>query len=54
LTAHLVCAESAGDAAVLPQISAELRQRFGINHATIQLETPELAKRCGLRPDHVI
>jgi cobalt-zinc-cadmium efflux system protein len=54
LTAHLVCAEDVTDAAVLPQISAELRRRFGINHATIQLETPELAKRCGLRPDHVV
>jgi cobalt-zinc-cadmium efflux system protein len=53
-TAHLVCAEDVTDAAVLPQISAELRRRFGINHATIQLETPELAKRCGLRPDHVV
>ena len=32
----------------------EVGQRFGIGHATIQLETPEGAGLCGLRPDHVV
>ena len=40
--------------ALLPQVCAELRQRFGIGHATIQFETAEIARLCALRPDHVV
>ena len=54
LTAHLVCADLAGNEHLLVEVNQELRRRFGIGHATIQLETPELARRCELRSDHVV
>ena len=54
LTTHLVCADVIGRETVLPQVCAELRKRFGIGHATIQLETAEIARLCALRPDHVV
>ena len=54
LTAHLVCAENAPRDILLPRVFAEIRERFSIGHATIQLETAELARRCALRPDHVV
>lgn len=54
LTAHLICAQLAGNDSLLPRVSHELRQQFGIGHATIQLETEELARQCELRPDHVV
>ena len=54
LTAHLICAKLAGSESLLPRVSHELRHRFGIGHATIQLETEELARQCELRPDHVV
>ncbi|HTQ72486.1 MAG TPA: cation diffusion facilitator family transporter [Acidocella sp.] len=54
LTVHLVQQEGAGAEALLPGIAEEIRARFGIGHATIQLETLETAEACRLRPDHVI
>ncbi len=54
LTVHLVQQEGTGGAALLPRIADEVRARFGIGHATIQLETLEAAEVCCLRPDHVI
>ena len=54
LTAHLVCADDAPRDILLPRVFAEIRQRFGIGHATIQLETADMARRCALRPDHVV
>jgi len=54
LTTHLVCADSTERAAMLPGVSAELRERFGIGHATIQVETAEIARLCALRSDHVV
>lgn len=54
LTAHLVGLEQIDGAVLLPQVSAELNRRFGIGHATLQIETPETARLCGLRPDHVV
>lgn len=54
LTAHLVRQDTAADGDLLHQITHELRDRFGIGHATVQLETPETAARCELRPDHVV
>jgi len=39
LTAHLVLAAEAADNALLQSINAELLDRFGIGHATIQFET---------------
>lgn len=54
LTVHLVQEGGAIKEALLPRIADEVRERFGIGHATIQLETPATAEACRLRPDHVI
>ncbi len=54
LTVHLVQQDGAGGEAILPRIADEMRERFGIGHTTIQLETPEAAEACHLRPDHVV
>ncbi len=54
LTAHLVHAPEA-DAPGLLRLAARLvRERFGIGHATFQLETAEVAESCGLRPASVV
>jgi cobalt-zinc-cadmium efflux system protein len=53
LTAHLV--HDGGNAAVLILAACrEVRDNFRIGHATFQVETPELAEACTLRPAHVI
>ena len=54
LTAHLVRDDASVDGALLHQITHEVRDRFAIGHATVQLETPETAGRCALRPNTVI
>ena len=55
LTAHLVCVEAREDGRLLlQQASAGLRQRFGIGHATFQVETGQEAAQCRLRPDDVV
>ena len=54
LTAHLVFPNGTGNETLLPQLCAEVKRRFGIGHARIQLETAELARLCELRPDHVV
>ncbi len=53
LTAHLVCAPMAEETRP-PNLAAELRTRFGIGHATVQIETDTEAAACHLRPDHVV
>ena len=52
LTVHLVRANNRIDDAFIVGLSAELTERFGIDHATVQLETGELS--CHLEPDHVV
>lgn len=53
LTAHLVMP-------MLPQndlshdIAEEMQRRFGIGHATVQIEQPQQARKCHLEPDEVI
>jgi cobalt-zinc-cadmium efflux system protein len=54
LTAHLVRDDAACDATLLMRVPIELRERFGIGHATVQLETRECARACALRPAHVV
>ena len=53
LTVHLVH-ERIEEADLLERVCHEVRDRFGIGHATIQLETPEAAHRCELRPAHIV
>lgn len=54
LTAHLVRADASDDDDLLHRIGHEVRERFNICHATVQLETPEHAHACELRSDHVV
>jgi cobalt-zinc-cadmium efflux system protein len=53
LTAHLVCADD-GAQQRLPDLSAQLQERFGICHSTLQIETNADAELCRLRPQHVV
>ena len=54
LTAHLV-RDRDGETAPLLRLAAQLvRERFGIAHATFQIETAELAETCALRPAGVV
>jgi len=52
MTAHLVCLDQAAPA--LPNLSAELAERFSIGHATVQIESHADAGLCRLRPDDVV
>lgn len=54
LTAHLVRNDTASDRDLLFDVQCGARERFGIAHATVQLETPDAAGDCSLRPDHVV
>jgi cobalt-zinc-cadmium efflux system protein len=53
LTAHLVLPGGHPGDEFLIGVSAELRQRFGIGHATLQIEIDERSA-CLLAPDHVV
>lgn len=53
LTAHLVCADASTNQR-LHDLTAELRNRFGIGHATLQIETGADAELCRLRPKDVV
>ena len=53
LTAHLVFAGEKEDRRP-HELSAELRRRFGIGHATVQLESDADAALCRLRPNDVV
>lgn len=52
LTAHLVA--DVPEPALVGRACRLLYDRFGIEHATLQLETAEGAAACSLRPDHVV
>ena len=54
LTAHLVCADAVGGERRLHELHDELRHRFGIGHATLQIETDTDAALCRLRPHDVV
>jgi cobalt-zinc-cadmium efflux system protein len=53
LTAHLVFADASAENR-LHDVTAELRDRFGIGHATLQIETDADAELCRLRPHDVV
>lgn len=52
LTAHLVRPDAGADDGLLATTAHELEHRFGICHATIQIETG--AHACRLAPEHVV
>ncbi len=54
LTAHLVREDASRDQDLLSRITHDVAARFGIAHATVQLETHDVAASCELRPDHVV
>jgi cobalt-zinc-cadmium efflux system protein len=53
LTAHLVYQDAAADHR-LHDLTTALRDRFGIGHATLQVETSAEAELCRLRPHDVV
>jgi cobalt-zinc-cadmium efflux system protein len=53
LTAHLVCGGEPEDRRP-HDLAAELRRRFGIGHATVQIESDADAALCRLRPNDVV
>ena len=53
LTAHLVYAGEQEDRR-LHDLATELRRRFGIGHATLQIESDADAALCRLRPNDVV
>lgn len=54
LTAHLVQQSDGGALTPPPDIAADIKARFGINHVTIQMETESMADLCTLMPESVI
>jgi cobalt-zinc-cadmium efflux system protein len=52
LTAHLVRPNASLDDGLLAAAAHELEHRFGIHHATIQIEAGD--RECRLAPDHVV
>jgi len=53
LTAHLVCNDPGAERS-LHDVTTILRDRFGIGHATLQIETDANAELCRLRPHDVV
>ena len=54
LTAHLVRPGAALDDGLLAQACADLSTRFGIGHATLQIESGDTAHPCTLAPSEVV
>ncbi len=54
LTAHLVIPGGQDGDALLARTCTELHDRFGIEHATIQIEHGDPAHPCGLAPAHTV
>jgi cobalt-zinc-cadmium efflux system protein len=54
LTAHLVKPELTNDDRFLGDVAHELHDRFGIEHATLQIERNAAAATCRLAPDAVV
>ena len=54
LTVHLVMPDGHPNDRFIAQVANELHQRFGIGHATIQVETGDKLHPCPLAPDNVV
>ena len=54
LTAHLVRPKAGSDDAFLNSACEELKEHFGIGHATFQIEDGDPAHPCQLAPAHVV
>lgn len=54
LTVHLVLPSGHPGDHYITQVGKELHDRFGVGHATIQVETGDELHPCVLAPDHVV
>jgi cobalt-zinc-cadmium efflux system protein len=54
LTCHLVMPGGHPGDAALTGVARELEERFGIHHATIQIEIGDSEEVCALTPEHVV
>jgi cobalt-zinc-cadmium efflux system protein len=54
LTCHLVMPAGHPGDAVLSAVAQQLHDRFGIHHATIQIELADTDEACVLTPEHVV
>jgi cobalt-zinc-cadmium efflux system protein len=54
LTCHLVMPGGHPGDALLGQAATELHERFGIAHATLQIELADTEEACKLTPEHVV
>jgi cobalt-zinc-cadmium efflux system protein len=54
LTCHLVIPTGHPGDAVLVRVAAELHDRFGIAHSTLQIELADTDEACVLTPEHVV
>jgi cobalt-zinc-cadmium efflux system protein len=54
LTCHLVMPDGHPGDATLNGIAQQLHHRFGIHHATIQIELADTEEACVLTPEHVV
>lgn len=54
LTAHLLRPDAGQDDSFLHDACEELQAQFAIGHATLQIETGDVARPCQLAPSHVI
>jgi cobalt-zinc-cadmium efflux system protein len=52
LTVHLVRPGASADDALITTVTRELHERFGINHATFQMESDSCDHPCRLTPAH--
>ena len=52
LTCHLVMKDGSPGDTFLVEIARQLKERFSIAHATIQVETGEVV--CALEPEHIV
>ena len=52
LTAHLVMPAGHPGDAFLTELCRSLGERFGIHHATVQIEVGDTTERCELAPEH--
>src|SRR5215470_10751138 len=54
LTCHLIMPGGHPGDAVLSAMAHQLHRRFGIHHATIQIELADTDEACALTPEHVV
>ena len=54
LTAHIVRPDAEVDDVLLQTISSELKSRFAVHHATLQIENGAAGKPCALAPREVV